>query len=157
MILKIFLNSRNDRNIDFKKIFFLEIENPVFDSITNKSVRFDFQFSNEPKVRKNTYIRYDVVQNFRQRFVKFHGCSVETSPIKEQTVNVNTIGWRFRENSLPQRDKIVDEQIYRYRVLPRIILTCTGEERLRKIETRDPEGCRCSFVVPQLQRRDQVI
>lgn len=90
---------------------------------------------------ENTHVRDMVVQNFRERFVEFHRIQIEAGSVQEQTVNVNTIVGRCSEFFFLQRFEIVDEEIYRYHIFPRVILTRTREERLREIETGDPK-CR---------------
>lgn len=96
-------------------------------------------------------MRHVVVQNFRERFVQSHRIHIETGSVEEQAVNVNAVVRRCSEFLFLERLKIVDEEIYRYLVFPRVILTRTREERLCEIETGDPKGRWLSLYEPLLR------
>lgn len=97
------------------------------------------------------YVWRNLVKDLREGFFQLHRRHVEARAVEEQSVNVDPVFGRHVEYGVPQRDEIVDQQIDRNGILPRVVLTGAREKGLREEETGNPERCRRVLVVPRLK------
>lgn len=84
------------------------------------------------------------------RLVKQHRVYVEPSAIEVQPVDVDAVlGWRIELGFL-EREKVVDQQVDRYGVLARVVLSGSGQEGLGEVEPGYPKGAGRALLVPFL-------